>query len=580
MAMLLWPSARPAVAAGPEFLDQRAVVFDLDAGLRDTEWTVSVVNGTAAETTMSLHVSGIPGLEPVKATSAATHPGNVATFTVKFTSEPAEPVDGSFVVTAGAASARREVRVVRASRTGPVPAVDLRGYRVAPFLDLVRVPQLDNARLAPTMGLPVEAPLHSPNGDDAVAIADVDGRLAVDGISEAGTYTGTLVVGPGREAKVTVKVRDSVLWPLATLVAGLAAVNRIEDFVRRRRPRLRARLRLLRLRDALRRDQRPGLPRVTREDDGMPALVFDHRFEQAWHDIEVVESDAGLEEWSETGQRWKAVASWTDVYRKMWAKHAALRAKLENTSPDADLRGRVVALLEKGELATEEELEAHTKALDALSTELDKPAKPASDRRRRIADDTLAPRENDVAAARRRTAWVIPFALLLLANIAVAGFLFADGTRPRAVPTITTTTTAAPAEARPAPTAVVPPVPATPGSTRASHVQTFYWAFALPLLGLAALAFVARMAQRLLHDVLPARPADAGTYEAGVAANEAAFAYITSVIVVLSGLAAVYFNNQTFGSLGDYVQAFLWGSAVGEGVKLARRLAPRLAAAG
>lgn len=47
---------------------------------------------------------------------------------------------------------------------------------------------------------------------------------------------------------------------------------------------------------------------------------------------------------------------------------------------------------------------------------------------------------------------------------------------------------------------------------------------------------------------------------------------VSTVLVLASGLAILYFPNPSFGSWGDYIGALGWGAAVGEGVEIARRL--------
>ena len=54
------------------------------------------------------------------------------------------------------------------------------------------------------------------------------------------------------------------------------------------------------------------------------------------------------------------------------------------------------------------------------------------------------------------------------------------------------------------------------------------------------------------------------------------FYVVSGFIVVLTGLAALYIGNSSFGSLSDYASVFLWGTVVDEGFKLARRLGPSL----
>jgi hypothetical protein len=53
-----------------------------------------------------------------------------------------------------------------------------------------------------------------------------------------------------------------------------------------------------------------------------------------------------------------------------------------------------------------------------------------------------------------------------------------------------------------------------------------------------------------------------------------AFTIISSALVFLAGLSALYFSNATFGSVGDYLGMFLWGSTVQGGISLVRQVVP------
>lgn len=56
--------------------------------------------------------------------------------------------------------------------------------------------------------------------------------------------------------------------------------------------------------------------------------------------------------------------------------------------------------------------------------------------------------------------------------------------------------------------------------------------------------------------------------------EDKAFTALSWALVFASGMSALYFNNETFGSSADYLGMFLWGSAAQGGVSLVRRLLP------
>jgi hypothetical protein len=55
---------------------------------------------------------------------------------------------------------------------------------------------------------------------------------------------------------------------------------------------------------------------------------------------------------------------------------------------------------------------------------------------------------------------------------------------------------------------------------------------------------------------------------------ELRFKVLSTLLVLLSGISVLYVGKPGFGTPGDYLAVLLWGTAVGEGVKLARRFLP------
>jgi|GEM_PF-4385825 len=125
------------------------------------------------------------------------------------------------------------------------------------------------------------------------------------------------------------------------------------------------------------------------------------------------------------------------------------------------------------------------------------------------------------------------------------------------------------------------PVPDAP-SGGASIAEVAVKGVAVPVamaLALGALAWgvlevvKARRRRRRRRQQGPAAPQ---TLIDALRRDQLRFDALSGVIVVLTGLSVLYFSNPTFGSLGDYAKMLLWGSGVGEGVQLARRLIPAL----
>ncbi len=57
-----------------------------------------------------------------------------------------------------------------------------------------------------------------------------------------------------------------------------------------------------------------------------------------------------------------------------------------------------------------------------------------------------------------------------------------------------------------------------------------------------------------------------------ITAGDRRFALVSGVVVVIAGLTALYFNDDTFGTVGDYMAILVWGATVQQGINLLRRV--------
>ena len=69
------------------------------------------------------------------------------------------------------------------------------------------------------------------------------------------------------------------------------------------------------------------------------------------------------------------------------------------------------------------------------------------------------------------------------------------------------------------------------------------------------------------------RPGAVAQLHAALSADDRVVTIVASLLAVGSGMVALYLNNTTWGSSGDYVKALLWGSATAEGLKAVVNLA-------
>jgi hypothetical protein len=91
--------------------------------------------------------------------------------------------------------------------------------------------------------------------------------------------------------------------------------------------------------------------------------------------------------------------------------------------------------------------------------------------------------------------------------------------------------------------------------------------------GIIAVAVGAGQARRLRPQPSSSAPT-AASLEAELDRHDRRFRLFSGVVVAVSGMVALYLPEPGFGSFADYATVLLWGTTVGEGLKLARRLLP------
>jgi len=189
------------------------------------------------------------------------------------------------------------------------------------------------------------------------------------------------------------------------------------------------------------------------------------------------------------------------------------------------------------------------------------------------------------ARSRRLVPVLAVAALILCVPIALLSFftLRGDGIGdtgpvPTATPSPLPTGTTGPREIPDAPVAVPPPTGSDGLRPDAPATGSVVWYTAvLPLLLTGTAAVVAwrvarswrrRRGTRRLDEL------DTAAIDRELRTEGLRFAVASGVLVVLSGMSVLYVGNPTFGTAGDYLTVALWGTALGEGVQLARRLWP------
>lgn len=261
-AAVLAGSAPAGAAADLElqFLDTRPIVIGLDTlGDEDERrWRVGVFNGEpGGPHRLTMHVL----FDPVDAIVVERQPsepvptGAVAYFVIALDEE----ADGSgeLVVTSqNGAVARRQISVVSSEEDAvPVGALRFSGTRSHPFGGAVGVGALDVPGAPGGSGDTVSIGSVVSGSGDVAHLVRTDDTFEVRGVDGTGEYRGTADLTPGAdggEAEITLEVRDAAGWPLALLLAGLGAVQGLERYQKRVRPRRELALRLAHLKDRAR----------------------------------------------------------------------------------------------------------------------------------------------------------------------------------------------------------------------------------------------------------------------------------------------------------------------------------------
>jgi hypothetical protein len=190
---------------------------------------------------------------------------------------------------------------------------------------------------------------------------------------------------------------------------------------------------------------------------------------------------------------------------------------------------------------------------------------------------------------RRRRRWAGPVAAILLLLLMPVLWLMltrGESTNPGDAGPTPTATTGQPPIASPTPSLpeapIAPPAAAPPASLYVAEPTAWdvaWYGIVLPVLSAAALFAVGWWAVRVWRRRRVGTPLklgelDTASIDRQLRVEGTRFAIVSGVLVVLSGMSVLYAGNPTFGSAGDYLAVALWGTALGEGLHLARQLWP------
>ena len=676
LILLIAAAPIPAAAAnGPEFLDTRPILIDLDRVSIGDRWLVEVVAGQGVgQLGMTLYSVFQPqGVIAVSGRSArSATQGTVVAFVIQLRKR----VEGSgeLVVVSGGSVVRRQISTQSHAGVSPVQVGNMRfeGVRLVPFTRSVRVGKVtiddapgepsvyDNGPSARRVGV-----LSSDSGDLADVVRQ-DNDFFVEGADTVGKYEGTLHLLPDQDGGQTIaslRVRDLPVWPLLVLLLGLGIVQTLDRYQRRLRPRRLLELRLGRLRDRARAIQSEiDLAVQVCALPGDPALLLDRLAAEALTAYDQTLTDEERKVWQADGSGYKGVTDAAATFRSLADKIVSLRRDrttfLDSTEP-ADRHAIEHALTDSriGEALRGHAVQTTTDMTDAAS-DLDHAKTELAEFRaiyRRLAlmrrhgsDDVrltvstklarlvsapddltdLAKETEDLyrrwlppvppeqvgvtvgqdfgpqlpspplpsATPRVRRGFLRRVSPVAIAAVAIvigisfaltlgSGQIVKSGSSSSPVvsspnPSSTGTTIIPPVSALPkAPVSLRPQAPAAVGFVQRDPTtgQIVWLGLVLPIMIAGVLAAVGVFTIRRYQMRPPGdrlTELDTASTERELGVENLRFSLASGAIVVLSGMSLLYVGNPTFGSAGDYLTVLLWGTAVSEGLQLARRLWP------
>jgi hypothetical protein len=338
---------QPAQAAEAiEFLDTRPVVIDLDDADPGQRWRVQLIDLQQSTSDVVLHVVFAPAGVITVRDSTVRSGGSGAI--VEFVIELERKLEGTgelVAVGAGGVTARRPISTEFAPASASLTIDTLRfaGWRIAPFLDLVRVSEL---RIPHAPGLaatdqPLRVGVLTSARGDVAELVRIGDRFVVDGVDTVGEYTGGADLLPGRdpgEVQATVRVRDLPAWPLLVLVGGLTVANVLDRYQRRQRPQRLHDWRLARLRERARQSQSltGGKLRITAPREAPAQLLLDHLIDEARAGFHPHMTDAERAAWEPGGDEYERLMATIREFRLRCLSYRSLLQERDSFTRSAD----------------------------------------------------------------------------------------------------------------------------------------------------------------------------------------------------------------------------------------------------
>lgn len=338
---------QPAEAAEAfEFLDSRPVVIDLDDAEPGQRWRVQLIDPRQDTPDVSLHVVFAPAgvITVQESTVRSGDSGEIVEFVIELERE----LEGSgelVAVGAGGLTARRPISTefAFASASLTIDTLQFAGWRIAPFLDLVRISdvQIPGAPGHAARDQPLRVGVLTSARGDVAELVRIGDRFVVDGVDTVGEYTGGADLLPGRDAgevQATVRVRDLPAWPLLALLGGLTVAYVLDRYQRRKRPQRLHEWRLARLREQARSSQSltGGKLRITAPREAPAQLLLDHLIDEARAGFHPHLTDAERAAWEPGGDEYERLMATIREFRLRCLSYRGLLDEQDSFIRSAD----------------------------------------------------------------------------------------------------------------------------------------------------------------------------------------------------------------------------------------------------
>lgn len=579
--------AEPAPGQGVAFVATTPPALKGTAGAAAR---VEVFNGSSAGQTVRLRADGAP--VTVSPSSVRVGAGGIATFTVTLDRSIAQATAAELLTHSTDGTLARSPMAVGPSLRGSEAEVRA-GYPKS--IDFGTVDTGDDTNVSVT-NLPGTDRAstqvgHVSGAGKAVAVRRKGDTLRLAPISEPGEYSGTVDLTPGTdggEVAVTAKARRGVWLAAAILIiVGLGVALALEYFVTTVRPKLALRRRLgvtkanvLARQQTLTRalQERQEMMPAGRTGQWAPPLIYvqddstslvQARGDRITSELRRAATGPQRDKWGPDGAEvddldkqiaeYEGLAGELTLLATEWSSFVVdARPEDREIARDAPMADLVDATLSHRILSDRIVAEReHSKAALALVAEL----RQLYRRLARLEDDARKDDLENVAAdvAEKRAEVLHTFAT---ADEAEEHWKSVDEFN-EIIHGVPDQTPPAPAPAPPGPPTAVP------------HNGGD---------GLVVLAAPERhrMRREVVEEAAVAEHAPAPTSESladvgeshALSALDVLFVAVSAALAAASGLVTLYFDNDTFGSTGDYIGLVVWGATATAGLALVRRIVP------